>query len=139
MQIFFPDFGFEETNQITMHRTPLLTNFLRLFLPAAAFVLAGIFFYGQSEIERDASRLMSRETLHVGLGAGTLSRHLEGITRDLTFLASHSALQAAINTPTSANIAHLAEDLANFSRSSAIFLPMPLSSDRAKCLSRRWI
>jgi len=104
-----------------MHRKPLMTNFLRLFLPTAAFVLAGIFFYGQSEIERDASRLMSRETLHVGLGAGTLSRHLEGITRDLTFLASHSALQAAVNAPTPANIGHLAEDLANFSRSSGIY------------------
>jgi len=104
-----------------MYRKPLMANFLRLFLPGVALVLAGVFFYGRADIERDEVRLMSGEALRVGLGAGTLSRQLEGITRDLNFLANHSALLAAVNAPTPANIAHLAEDLVNFSRSSGIY------------------
>lgn len=95
--------------------------FPRLFLPVALLVVIGIGLYGNSELERELTRLRSQETLNVGLGAGALSGNLASISRDLAFLSSHSALLDAINTPNSHHWSHLAEDFANFSRSKGIY------------------
>jgi signal transduction histidine kinase/CheY-like chemotaxis protein len=99
----------------------LPAQFLRLFVPLAMLLLAGMLYLGQVEMERELNRLRSQELLNVGLGAGALSRNLDSITRDLTFLATHTTLRAAVELPSAANIARLADDLANFSRSKAVY------------------
>jgi PAS domain S-box-containing protein len=95
--------------------------FLKLFLPLAALLVAGLVVLGKTEIESEMTRLKSQETLNVGLGAGVLNGHIENISSDLIFLASHSALRQAINTPNADNLAHLSTDFANFSRSKGIY------------------
>ena len=95
--------------------------FLRLFLPMAALVVAGILVMGRSDIEREFERIRSLETLQVGLGAGALSRSLESFSQDLNFLAHHSALRNAVEAPTASNLRHLAEDFTIFSGSKGVF------------------
>ena len=99
----------------------ILPLFLRSFLPLCALVFFGLYFYVRTEVERDLTRIRGEETLHVGLGAGTLTGHIENISRDLIFLASHSAMRAAVNNPTPNNLAHLAEDFSNFSHRKRIY------------------
>ena len=96
-------------------------NFLRLFLPLALLVVMGMFFYGRANIERDLVRARSQEALSVGLGAGQLSGTLEAVTRDLTFLARHSALRTAVDAPTAQNLQYLAQDFATFSQSKGVY------------------
>lgn len=84
-------------------------------------LFVGAFFLGQAEIERELTRLKSQETLNVGLGAGALSRNLDGIYRDLHFLEGHSALRDAVNVPTPQHVKHLAEDFLNFSHGKGIY------------------
>ncbi len=93
-----------------------LTIFLRHFLPLAVLVLGGAFLYGQAEIDRELSRLEAQEKLNIGLGAGALLRNLDSTTRDLKFLASHSALREAVEAPTQRNLQHLAQDFDTFAR-----------------------
>jgi signal transduction histidine kinase len=95
--------------------------FLRIFLPLAALLLAGLLLYGRAELERELSRIKSQETLNVGLGAGALTGQIEHISRDLAFLSTHGALRQAINDPQAENLAQLADDFANFSRSKGIY------------------
>ncbi len=95
--------------------------FLKFFLPLAVLLLAGLVMFGNTEIESEITRLKSQENLNVGLGAGTLTGQIESISRDLAFLASHSAMRQAVNAPTPDNLAHLATDFANFSRSKGIY------------------
>jgi signal transduction histidine kinase len=104
-----------------MTEKPVIPLFLKFFLPLAALLFAGLVLFGQTEIESEMTRLKSQETLNVGLGAGTLSGQIESISRDLAFLSSHSALRRAINAPTADNLAYLAADFANFSRSKGIY------------------
>ena len=98
-----------------------ITLFLRLFCPLLILVLAGVYFYGLAEIERELVHLKSQERLNVGLGAGALNGRAEEISRDLLFLASHSALRNAINDPRQTNLDRLAEDFAGFSRTQGIY------------------
>jgi diguanylate cyclase (GGDEF)-like protein/PAS domain S-box-containing protein len=102
-------------------RRHLLTIFLRLFSPLAILIVGVALLYGQTEIERDLSRLKSQEALGIGLGTGALSRNLDDLTRDLTFLASHSALRAAVDSPTPQNLGHLEGDFSAFSRSKGLY------------------
>ena len=99
----------------------VITLFLRTFVPLCALVLAAFYFYVQAEIDRELTRIESTETLSVGLGAGTLTGRIESIGRDLIFLASHSAMRAAINDPHPRNLGHLAEDFSNFSAGKRIY------------------
>lgn len=96
-------------------------TFLRLYSPLVLLVLVGLLFYGQADIEQDRVRVRSQEVLNVGLGAGVLSRTLESVARDLHFLAHHSALRAAVDSPTAGHLQHLAEDLATFSSSKTVY------------------
>ena len=102
------------------HKQSLII-FLRLFLPVAMLLFVGTFLLGQAEIEHELTRLKSQETLNVVLGAGALSRDLDGIYRDLHFLAGHSALHDAVDAPTPQHIKHLTEDLLNFSHGKGIY------------------
>lgn len=90
-----------------------MTTHFRLFFPLAVLILAGIGFYGQTEIEREFNNLRNQEVLNIALGAGELSRNIEHLTPDLLFLAHHRALITALDEPTPANIEHLAEDFVN--------------------------
>lgn len=104
-----------------MNEKSVVPLFLKFFLPLAALLFVGLVMFGQTEIDSEMTRLKSQETLNVGLGAGTLSSQIESISRDLIFLSSHSALRRAINTLTADNLAYLATDFANFSRSKGIY------------------
>ncbi|WP_187426698.1 PAS domain S-box protein [Geothermobacter ehrlichii] len=84
-------------------------------------LLAGIFLYGRTEIEREMTRLLSQETLNVNLGSSVLARNLESISRDLSFLSTYSALKNALDDPSSKSLQLLANDFANFSRSKGIY------------------
>lgn len=96
-------------------------HFLQLFVPVTLLVLAGFFFYGQAEIERDFIRLQAQESLAVGLGAGTLRGHLQDIARDLDFLSNFSDLRQVLDQPDEEGIEVLAQSLKTFSRSKGIY------------------
>lgn len=92
-------------------------TWLLLFLPWVVLILVAAYWAGKAEIDREMIRLQAQETLNVGLGAGALSTGVEAISRDLVFLAHHSALRHAVNDPSPQRLAQLAEDLTIFSRS----------------------
>jgi signal transduction histidine kinase len=104
-----------------MAKKHLTHLFLQFFVPLAALLVTGLLLFGQTQIQSELNRLQSQEKLNVGLGAGTLTGQIESISRDLTFLSSHSALRRAINASSPQAVAHLAEDFANFSRSKSIY------------------
>jgi signal transduction histidine kinase len=104
-----------------MVKKQVTSLFLKFFLPLATLLIFGLTMFGQTRIQSELTRLKSQETLNVGLGAGTLTGQIESISRDLAFLSSHSALRRAINNPSTENVAHLAGDFANFSRSKGIY------------------
>ncbi len=95
--------------------------FFRLFIPVAMLLLAGIVLYGNSEVERELTRIKSQESLNVGLGTGALTHDMVGITSDLLFLSNHSTLQTAVNRATPRSLSLLTQDFANFSRSKGIY------------------
>jgi cell division protein FtsB len=100
---------------------PVFSLFLKFFLPLTTLLVTGLLLFGQTEIQSELTRLKSQETLNVGLGAGTLTGQIDSISRDLAFLSSHSALRRAVNAPSADNLANLATDFANFSRSKGIY------------------
>ncbi|MCB1959760.1 MAG: diguanylate cyclase, partial [Rhodocyclaceae bacterium] len=104
-----------------MKARPAAFFFVRFFVPVAVLLIAGAVMLGRTEIDRQTTRLMSQESLNVGLGAGALTGQIEGVSRDLAFLASHSALRRAIDAPTAENLASLAGDFASFSRSKGVY------------------
>ncbi len=98
-----------------------MPTYFKLFFPLAVLVLAGIGFYGHTEIEREFNNLRSHEVLNIGLGAGELSRNIDYLTPDLMLLSHHSALISALDDPSPANIAHLAEDFTNICGAKRIY------------------
>lgn len=95
--------------------------FLRVFLPLAVFVLLGVGLYGRSEIEKEMTRLQSREMLYVNLGAGALTGKIENISRDLDYLAARLTARQILDDPLPARRAELAEQFVSFSRSKPIY------------------
>ena len=104
-----------------MHHKMLRLSFLRIFLPLAIFVLAGAYLFGRAEFEQGISRLKADEKLNVSLGAAAILQSLDDIARDLKYIASHSALRAAVDATTPQALQHLAEDLVTFSGSRATY------------------
>ncbi|MEW5788713.1 MAG: response regulator [Pseudomonadota bacterium] len=96
-------------------------TFLRVFLPLSALVLVGVVVLGMGEIEKEMTRLQSRETLYVQLGAGVLTGRIENLSRDLAYLATNVATRQALDDPQPAHRAHLAEHFASFSSSKGIY------------------
>ncbi|WP_201211794.1 PAS domain-containing protein [Rhodocyclus purpureus] len=107
-------------DRITARNSMPLT-FLRAFLPLSALVLAGIAWVGQSEIEKETTRLQSREALYASLGAGVLTGKIENVARDLVYLVDSVGTRRALDDPQPAYLAHLAEIFVAFSRSKGIY------------------
>ncbi|XOF33244.1 MAG: ATP-binding protein [Candidatus Electrothrix sp. YB6] len=95
--------------------------FLKRMVPALVLLLVGAWWYGRQEIKNEINHLITRETLYVGQGAGTLSYTLKNICRDLLYLAGQHELIDRIRRPDSANLQHLAEDFVVFSDSKGIY------------------
>ena len=87
---------------------------LKHTLPILLLLLVGGWVYGKTAFERELNNLRAKETLHLGLGIGALSHHIEEAIRDLLFLVGDSSLNNAINNPSTENLAQLAEDFASF-------------------------
>ncbi|MDH4284611.1 MAG: ATP-binding protein, partial [Gallionellaceae bacterium] len=94
-----------------------LALFLLLFLPLALLLGGVMLFYGYQTVERELSLLRGREAVNARMGAEALSGRVDVIVNDLLFLSSHSALRMAVEQPSAANLAHLAEDFIGFSES----------------------
>ncbi|GAB6041112.1 response regulator [Endothiovibrio diazotrophicus] len=99
---------------------PLL-RFLALFLPVALVVLGAVWLAGRADLEKRVSELRAADTLSVGLAAGALEQRLIGVSRDLFVLANQSSLRTALQAPTPANLAHLANDFSNFSLNKRVY------------------
>ncbi len=102
-------------------RSAMPLMFLRIFLPLAALLLAGIVLIGQGEVDKEMTRLQSRETLYVELGAGALAGKIEHLSRDLAYLADNVTTRRVMDDPQPANRAQLADHFASFSRSKGIY------------------
>lgn len=89
--------------------------FLRLFLPLLFILAAAAYFMGNQEISLEIRKLRDQEAVSVSLGAGVVSARLDTLRSDLVFLSEHSALRAAVNSPSAVTIGHLAEDFSTFS------------------------
>ncbi len=95
--------------------------FLRVFLPLAVLVVLGVGLFGRSEIEKEMTRLQSREMLYVNLGAGALVGRIENISRDLDYLAASLTARQILEDPLPARRAELAEQFVSFARSKPIY------------------
>ena len=102
-------------------RSSVFLMFLRVFLPLAVLVLLGVGLFGRSEIEKEMTRLQSREMLYVNLGAGALAGKIENISRDLDYLAASLTARQILDDPLPARRAELAEQFVSFSRSKPIY------------------
>jgi diguanylate cyclase (GGDEF)-like protein/PAS domain S-box-containing protein len=95
--------------------------FLRIFLPLGTLLLIALALYGQSELSHERSRLQSQETLNLSLGSSAITGKVEDLSRDLQFLSSQSSLQAAVEQPSAENLARLAQDWKDFSRTQSVY------------------
>jgi PAS domain S-box-containing protein len=99
----------------------LVRHFLQLFLPVAALLASAVWIYGEAEIDREFAIIRATEQLNVDKGAAAIHDDVAVISGDLAFLSTHSALRNAIERTNPLTLAHLAEDMANFSRSKAVY------------------
>lgn len=104
-----------------MSSLDLIKRFSQLFLPTVALVVAGIFVYGQDELDRQLSQTRSQDALFIGLGAGALTKRIEAVHSDIDYLAASPSLRVAINKPSPQHLAQLAEEFKIFSRSKGIY------------------
>ena len=95
-------------------------HLLRLFQSLFVLVIVAGIGYAMQSIEQKIERLRVRETNHIQNGANALSKQVEFINHDLTFLARHSTTRSAIQQPSPSNLTHLADDFAAFSASHCI-------------------
>ena len=96
-------------------------NFLRLFIPLAFFLTLGFGLYAQGEIDRKLGRLAADDRLAVHLGAGVLDTTLDGVVRDLMFLAAHSGLRDMLDSSSQKARTHLVQDLLSFAASRGLY------------------
>lgn len=95
--------------------------FLRIFLPLGTLLLLALALYGQSELSHERGRLQSQETLNLSLGSSAIAGKIEDLSRDLRFLTYQSSLRAAVEQPSAENLAHLAQDWNDFSRTQLVY------------------
>ncbi len=78
-----------------------LASFPRLFLPLAALIFGGAWFFTKSEQAHYLEQLKSQEKLSVELGGVSLLRNLRNITSDLRYIVGNFAMQQLANNPNS--------------------------------------
>jgi diguanylate cyclase (GGDEF)-like protein/PAS domain S-box-containing protein len=103
----------------TMRTTRRL--FFRVFLPVAAVLVGGALSYGYMEWQSRLTELYSQEYTRAKLGSAALANSIEPVTRDLMYLARHSALRSAVDQPTRQNLAHLEEDFSSFAGAKQLY------------------
>lgn len=95
--------------------------FLRVFLPVATVLVGGALAFGYMEWQSKHTELNSQEYTRARLGTAALTSSIEPVTRDLMYLARHSALRSAVAQPTAQNLAHLAEDFSSFADAKQLY------------------
>jgi len=93
-----------------------LPTFLRYFLPLAALILVGVYFYAESRRSAEWEQLEISERLSVKLGAGMLERRLLGVILDLRALAGDSAVLRLRDNPSAEDLRNTENDFLNFLR-----------------------
>jgi len=96
-------------------------HLLQGLFAVALLLLAGGWYLGRSDIDRELTHLYAQETLNVGLGVGAVNGKLDDIAGDLTFLSSFSGLRDALDQTNSANLGSLEETFVQFSRSKGVY------------------
>ncbi|WP_051516803.1 response regulator [Herbaspirillum sp. RV1423] len=84
--------------------------FLAQFLPLAALVLAATAFLYHTRVDAELRRMQLEQREHVALGAATLANDLDAPLRHLSILVSEVPIVRAINDPSPANMALMAEN-----------------------------
>lgn len=95
--------------------------FVGFFLPLTLLVTGGAYLLGATQLEAELAAIESRETLAVGRGAGAIAAAIDGISRDLRYLARNNEVERTINAATVRNVDELAAEFANFSRAKQIY------------------
>jgi PAS domain S-box-containing protein len=95
--------------------------FLRIFVPVALLVLAGTWFFTESEQARRLEKIKSQETLNVRLGSGSLLRNIGIVVTDLHYFAGHFAMQQLVNNPESAEKHRLENNFKNLVHAKPIY------------------
>jgi len=83
--------------------------FLAQFLPLAAMVLAAAAFFYHSRIDAELHRLQLEQRERVALGVASLTNDMDGPLRHLSILTGEPPIARALNDPTPANLAGMAE------------------------------
>ena len=102
-------------------RTHLFAHFLMLAAPASAIILAGAFFYGQLEIQRETGELGLHEASELSLGGEAIQRNLGSLTSDIEFLSALPRLHLAVQRPTKDNLDRLADNFAAFMNANSVY------------------
>jgi|GEM_PF-533150 len=104
-----------------MNRLRFARLLMLVFVPAALIATAGAWLLARGDINAREATRNAAEKRNLAHAAEVASRVVDAITRDLLFLAGHSALLAAVDDPSPAAIARLASDLVTFSNSRQVY------------------
>lgn len=88
---------------------------LLLFLPIAMLIAASMFFVYRTELDRLHSKHAQDAHEAVSVGAESISRKLQWITRDMRYLSDDSSIQQMLDDPSEKNIAIVAKDWVSLS------------------------
>jgi signal transduction histidine kinase/DNA-binding response OmpR family regulator/HPt (histidine-containing phosphotransfer) domain-containing protein len=102
-------------------RGQLFRHFLMLAGPATAAILAGAFFYGQLEIQREIGELGLHEASELSLGSAAIERNLGSLTSDIEFLSALPRLHLTVQRPTKDNLDRLADNFAAFMNANSVY------------------
>jgi len=98
-----------------------ITFFLTFFIPYVILIIFGAVFTYIGEEQLEYERLEQNESHNVSIAVTALDRELDELFRDLIFLSKSVNFHEAIENPSHENLAHLTEDLVNFSTSKKVF------------------
>jgi hypothetical protein len=101
--------------------TPEFRHFLVLAVPATAAILAGAFFYGQLDIQRQIGELRVHEASELSEGSSAIRENLGVLSSDTVFLSALSGLRLTVRNPTPDNLNRLGDDLAAFMNANSVY------------------
>jgi signal transduction histidine kinase/CheY-like chemotaxis protein len=92
-----------------------------LVAPATTAILAGAYFYGQLEIQREIGELHLHDVSELSLGSAALRHSLGSITADIEYLSALPRLGLTVRNPTPDNLDRLTNNFAAFMNANGVY------------------
>ena len=104
-----------------MNRSRFARSMLLVWIPLVLLVAGVIVHLAEDKIESRGTLLRESEVRNVARGVEAISHAIDGVVRDVRFLAAHGALRAAVDADGPVAVAVLAESFLAFSAIHGIY------------------